>query len=113
MSGGGPVHLQIRSGTSLSPANLEMFLGVLKAAKVNLVAAGGGDLELPGHEFAFAPEHEQADAAMTALTNAGYEPRLLDSRKGDFDLFLLTNEPGQLHGRIAEVRAKNQRSNKV
>jgi hypothetical protein len=107
------MHLQIRSAPSISPPNLEKFLAVLKDAGVNLVAAGGGDLELPGHEFAFAPAHDKADGAMAALKKAGYKARLLNSDNGDFKLCWLTNEPGQLHACIAEVRAQNLISNKV
>jgi hypothetical protein len=106
------MHLQIRSVAKASPPDLARFLGVLAKADVNLLAAGGGSLELGG-EFAFAPEHDHAGRAVDALTAAGYEVRLLDVGRGDFQLCWLTNEPGQLHACIAKVSEENLAAGRV
>jgi hypothetical protein len=108
------MHLQIRVLPATSPPDLEKLLGVLYEAGVNLVAAGGGNLEL-GDEFAFAPAHEHAQQAVEALTGAGYrEPRVLNAEKGDFKLcWLHPNTPGQLRGCIAEAAAENLEAGKV
>jgi len=106
------VHLQIRSVPRASPPDLERFLGVLADAKVNLLAAGGGNLELGG-EFAFAPDHDHVGRAVDALTRAEYEFRVLDADKGDFELCWVPNEPGALHACIAQVSAANVAAGRV
>lgn len=106
------MHIQIRTVPATSPPDLAHFLGVLADAGVNVVAAGGGRLELGG-ELAFAPEHDQEDLAMRTLQDAGYRPRLLDARRGDFRLCSLTNEPGQLHGCISEAAEENLLARRV
>lgn len=106
------MHLQIRSVPAASPPDLERFLKVLADANVNLLAAGGGNLELGG-EFAFAPDHEHVGAAIDALKKAEYEFRVLDADKGDFELCWLTNEPGQLHACIARVSEANLAAGRV
>jgi len=106
------VHLQIRSVPKASPPDLERFLGVLARAGVNLVAAGGGNLELGG-EFAIVPAHEHVDRAVAALEAADYKVRVLDAEQGDFRLCWLTNEPGQLHACIAGVSEENLAAGRV
>lgn len=106
------MHLQIRSVPKASPPDLARFLGVLAEADVNLLAAGGGSLELGG-EFAFAPAHDHVERAVAALEAAGYEFRVLDAEKGDFRLCRLTNEPGQLHACIARVSEENLAAGRV
>lgn len=110
--GGLVVHLQIRSVPKASPPDLERFLGVLAEAEVNLLAAGGGNLELGG-EFAFAPAHDHVDRAVAALKKAEYTFRILDAEQGDFQLCWLANEPGALHACIARVSEENLAAGRV
>ena len=74
------MHQQVRVVPALSPPDLAALLDVLYRAGVNLVAAGGGNIEL-GEEFAFVPEDDQFDLAIDALTRAEYQPRLLEKDK--------------------------------
>lgn len=106
------MHQQIRLTPIAPPPDLERVLAVLAEAGVNILAAGGGDLELGG-EFAFAPREDQGDVAMKALTDAHYAPRLLEAEKGDYKLCWLENVPDQLHKCIADVAAQNVESGKV
>jgi hypothetical protein len=87
------MHQQIRVVPAASPSDLAKLLAVLAAKKVNLVAAGGGNIEL-GEEFAFVPSEGQEEAAMNALAK-DYQPRLLNAGV-DYKLCWLTNVPGQL-----------------
>ena len=87
------MHQQIRVVPAASPSDLAKLLRVLAAADVNLVAAGGGNIEL-GEEFAFVPSEGQEETAMNALAE-DYEPRLLNAGV-DYKLCWLTNVPGQL-----------------
>jgi hypothetical protein len=106
------MHQQVRVEPATSPADLAKLLGVLAEARVNLVAAGGGDIEL-GDEFAFVPSEGQEEAAMSALAKAGYAPRLLNAGE-DYKLCWLTNEPGQLLSCIQEATEENlERGRKV
>ncbi len=106
------MHQQIRSVPKTSPPDLERFLRVLREANINLVAAGGGNLELGG-EFAIVPAHDDSERAMQVLTDAGYHPRLLEADNGDFKLCWLSNTPGQLHECIADATTDNMRDGKV
>jgi len=112
------MHLQIRGAAQLSPPDVEKYLEVLERAGVNVVAAGGGSLELGG-EFAFAPAHEELQPAMDALERAGYHPRALraptDGSVGPDGLAVcwLTNVPGQLRACIAGVAASNLLTGRV
>jgi len=99
------MHQQVRVVPAASPSDLAKLLGVLAAANVNLVAAGGGNIEL-GEEFAFVPSEGQEEAAMNALADAGYAPRLLNAGD-DYKLCWLTNEPGQLRSCIEEAAEEN------
>jgi hypothetical protein len=101
------MHQQVRVVPAASPSDLAKLLGVLAAADVNLVAAGGGNIEL-GEEFAFVPSEGQEEAAMNALADAGYAPRLLNAGD-DYKLCWLTNEPGQLRSCIEEASEENNR----
>jgi len=96
------MHQQIRTLPALSPADLGAFLRVLKDADVNIIAAGGGDVE-NGGRFAFAVEDGKYDAAMAALRAKGYEPELVD-----VDHELLPDVPGALHGFVTRVGARNK-----
>ena len=101
------MHQQIRTVPAQSPADLGAFLKVLRDANINIIAAGGGDVERGG-EFAFAVEDGGYDAAMQALTDAGYKPRLVD-----VDHELLPDVPGALHGFVTKVTALNKARNWV
>ena len=99
------MHQQVRVVPALSPPDLAALLDVLYRAGVNLVAAGGGNIEL-GEEFAFVPEDDQFDLAIDALTRAEYQPRLLEKDK-DFKLCWLDNEPGQLLACVQDATREN------
>jgi hypothetical protein len=99
------MHQQIRVVPAASPSDLAKLLGVLATEKVNLVAAGGGNIEL-GEEFAFATTDGQEQTAMEALAK-DYHPRLLKEEDGDFKLCWLTNEPGQLLSCIKQATEEN------
>ena len=106
------MHIQIRSVPATSPPDLAKFLGVLAEAGVNLVAAGGGGLELRG-ELAFAPAHEDDRRAVDALVAAGYKPRVLNAEAGDFKLCWLENKPGALYRCLADAASENLRAGRV
>jgi len=101
------MHQQIRTVPAKSTPDLRAFLAVLEKARVNIEAAGGGDVERGG-EFAIAVAHEASNHAMTVLRKAGYKPRLVD-----VDRYALANSPGQLLASVAEVAAKNAKSGLV
>jgi hypothetical protein len=105
------MHQQVRVVPALSPPDLASLLDVLYRAGVNLVAAGGGNIEL-GEEFAFVPEDDQFVLAMDALTTAGYEPRLLEKDR-DFKLCWLDNEPGQLLACVQDATRDNVEKRRV
>jgi hypothetical protein len=105
------MHQQIRVVPAASPSDLAKLLGVLAAEKVNLVAAGGGNIEL-GEEFAFVPSEGQEETAMNALAR-DYQPRLLNAGV-DYKLCWLTNVPGQLLECIQSATDENlERGRKV
>src|SRR4026209_15521 len=101
------MHQQIRTVPAASPADLAKFLDVLAKGGVNLVAAGGGDVE-KGGEFAFAVAHGQEANAIKVLEKAGYHPRLVE-----VDHAFLTDRPGELHRVVAKVAADNRRKGHV
>lgn len=101
------MHAQIRSAPVASPPDLEAFLTVLEDAGVNIVAAGGGNVERGG-EFAFAVEHGEEERAIGILEEHGYHPRLVEVKT-----CWLTNEPGQLRRCVAEVHADNREAGRV
>jgi hypothetical protein len=98
------MHLQIRCVPAASPADLKAFLQVLADNDVNIIAAGGSNVE-SGGEFAFAVDDEDPDEVkrVTALLTAkGYSPRVVDVH-----YCWLTNEPGQLLSCVTEATVKN------
>jgi hypothetical protein len=95
------MHLQIRSVPALSPASLQAFLEVLAGERINIVAAGGSDIERGG-EFAFAVAHDEEDRAIEALRRAGYDPRLVEVAT-----CTMSDEPGQLLECIAAITESN------
>ncbi|HEX5827292.1 MAG TPA: hypothetical protein VFY23_07215 [Candidatus Limnocylindrales bacterium] len=98
---------QLRVEPTKSPADLAALLDVLKAADINILAAGGSDVERGG-EFAFAVDHEMEETALRVLEKAGYRPRIVE-----IDYCAIANRPGALHECILEVARKNQESRKV
>jgi hypothetical protein len=104
------MHLQIRSNPALSPPDVEKLLGRLADAGVNLVAAGGSNVE-GGGEFAFAVGHDDQAKAVQVLTQHKYKHRVLDSDGDDaLTLCWLTNKPGELRACIAKAKADNKGS---
>ena len=95
------MHLQIRTMPAQSPADLGEFLAVLERAGLNIVAAGGSNVELGG-EFAFAVDDGLEEAAVAILEEAGYHPRVVE-----VDLCWMINEPGQLLACITNAIRKN------
>jgi hypothetical protein len=105
------MHQQVRVVPALSDPDLAKLLGVLEAAGVNIVAAGGGNIEL-GEEFAFVPNEDQFDLALDALTTAKYRPRLL-RKDVDFKLCWLEDKPGQLLSCVQEATRENVEKERV
>ena len=101
------MHQQIRTVPAKSPADLAELLRVLKDHGVNLVAAGGGDVE-KGGEFAFAVAHGEEADAIKVLEDEGYKPRLVDVEHE-----VLDNRPGELHRFVAKVAQENRRRGHV
>jgi hypothetical protein len=99
------MHLQVRSEPALSPPDLAAYLAVLANAGINILAAGGSNLE-HGGEFAFAVEDGTEEAAVDVLRAAGYRPRIVG-----VDLCWLTSDkPGQLLKCVDEVSRTNASS---
>jgi hypothetical protein len=105
------MHLQVRSSTKASPADVEKFLRRLKEGGVNISGAGGTNPEFGG-EFALALEDDQRDAAKKALDRPPkYEYRILEyGVDPGLTLRSLVNEVGALHAVVAEVAAENRKS---
>jgi hypothetical protein len=101
------MHLQIRAAPAKSPASLLDFLGVIERQGINILTAGGSDLE-QGGEFAFTVAHEQIADAMRALAEEGYRPSLVK-----VDSYWMTNEPGQLRAQVAKVTEINAASGRA
>jgi len=100
------MHIQIRF-TTAKPPDLEGALRVLADNNVNLLAAGGANLE-GGGEFAFAVEHGEEDHAVELLRETNVEARPVEVRH-----FELSDRPGQLYSAIAEVARENTESGRV
>jgi hypothetical protein len=117
------MHVQVRSSTSKGgfaaddpdriavsnayvPGALAEMLGILADAGFNLRAAGGPRIELGG-EFAFwvdprqgdTDEHAAADAAVTALQEAGY-----DAWSEEVVSVVVADERGALRRRLDELQ---------
>jgi hypothetical protein len=97
------MHQQIRLVVpKKSPPDLASVLAVL--APYQILAAGGSNIE-HGGEFAFAVDHGVQDAALKALRDAGYEPRV-----ADVHFCMVTDTPGALLACIQAATAKNKAS---
>jgi hypothetical protein len=101
------MHLQIRAAPVQSPPNLADFLAVIAKEGINILTAGGSNIE-QGGEFAFAVSHEDQCRAVEALAEAGYEPRVVT-----VDWGLMTDKPGQLLECVARVAAQNAATGKT
>ena len=101
------MHKQIRVDPRLSPPNVTAVLTLLAENEINLLGAGGSDLEMGG-EFAFAVDHDQQDLAESLLTGANYTIRVFDAGTDpELKLCWLQNEPGQLRACIESVASEN------
>lgn len=96
------MHMQIRLSTSKSPADLFEVLDVLAKAEVNLLAAGGSNVEEDG-EFAFAVEDGHERRAVKALQDADYKPRLVRIK-----LCHIEHHPGSLRDCVRDARTENE-----
>jgi hypothetical protein len=106
------MHQQIRTAPSTSAADVEKLLGRLAEKKVNIAAAGGGDLEFGG-EFAFAVDHDMEDAAIGVLEQFEYPYRLIKEGDPRLTTCYLENKPGELHRCIREVADANLKSGRI
>lgn len=101
------MHKQIRVDPRLSPPDVAAVLALLAGEQINLVGAGGSNVEMGG-ELAIAVDHEQQQSAESLLTDAGYAFRVFDSEKDpELKLCWLQNEPGQLEACIEGVAEEN------
>jgi hypothetical protein len=96
------MHLQIRSRPAKSPADLAEFLAVLERHGINMLAAGGGDLEGRG-EFAFAVEHDTEEEVKRILEREGYKARIVRVRE-----CWMEDKAGELLRCIREATLENQ-----
>lgn len=101
------MHKQIRVVPARSPASLLECLEVLTGANINIVAAGGSNIE-QGGEFAFAVAHDEECAAINALADAGYRPTLVM-----VETCTLDNVPGALLACVARVTDLNAAAGRV
>ena len=111
------MHKQIRVVPARSPADLKAFLEVLAPAGINIVAAGGSNVE-QGGEFAFTVSHGQEADALNLLRDAGYQPRELDESVESEDGAVFTtcwmpDNPGQLLACVTSVTDANAASGRV
>jgi hypothetical protein len=104
------MHLQIRCNPAASPADVEKLLGRLADAGVNILGAGGSDVE-HGGEFAFAVDHKDQEKAVGVLNQHGYAHRVLEAgvSPGLTQCFL-EDKPGELRKCVAKAVASNHGS---
>jgi hypothetical protein len=98
---------QLRVEPTKSPADLAALLDVLREADINILAAGGSDVE-HGGQFAFAVEHGMEERAKEVLEKADYRPRIVE-----IDYCPMSNTPGALHECIERVARTNRESGKA
>lgn len=109
------MHMQIRTTPATSPADIEKLLRLFAEAdpEINLVAAGGGNLEFGG-EFAFAVQHGQEDQALEILRKHRYPHRTLEvGQDPHLALCEISNKPGELHKCIAGVARENLEKGRI
>jgi hypothetical protein len=100
-------HMQIRAKPSASPADLELFLRPLADAGINILAAGGSDVELDG-EVGIGVGHGDLDRAEKVLQDAGYQTRQVPVYECWMD-----DVPGELHRCVREASAQNLEAGRV
>lgn len=101
------MHMQIRVEPRLSPPDVAAVLTLLAENEINLLGAGGSNVEMGG-EFAFAVDHEQQAAAESLLESRRYTFRVFNSETDpELKLCWLQNEPGQLKACIDGVAGEN------
>ena len=101
------MHQQIRTPTTQSPADLGRVLKVIADAGINVLAAGGSNVEAGG-EFAFGVADADEERTVAVLAAAGYTPRLVDVHT-----CYLANRPGELHRCVAEAARANRPAGRV
>lgn len=106
------MHQQIRTAPTTSPADIELLLRRLKEAKVNIAAAGGGNLEFGG-QFAFAVHDGSEDAAIRVLKEHGYKYDVIEEHDPRLTICLMNDEVGELHRCIQEVSEANLKSGRI
>ena len=106
------MHQQIRTDAKTSAADIEKLLGRLAAAKVNIAAAGGSDLEFGG-EFAFAVDHDTHDTAIGVLKQFKYKYRVVGDDDPGLTVCWMENKPGELHRCIQGVAEANLKSGRI
>ena len=106
------MHLQVRLFPAASPPDVEKVLGLLEAAGVNLLGAGGSNVEFGG-ELALVPEDGQEDLVMSTLSD--YNPRLLSAEDADsgLTLCLAQHQSGGLHACLADASARNLETGRI
>jgi hypothetical protein len=106
------MHQQIRTAPTTSPADIEKLLKRLKDAKVNLAAAGGGNLEFGG-QFAFAVHDGSEEAAIQVLRDHGYKYDVIEEDDPRLTICLMEDEVGELHRCIQTVSEANLKSGRI
>lgn len=106
------MHQQIRTLPKTSAADIEKLLGRLAAAKVNIAAAGGSDVEFGG-EFAFAVDHDHEEAAKDVLEKWKYPYRVIPDTDPSLTVCWMENKPGELHRCIRGVAEANLKSGRI
>ena len=106
------MHQQIRTAPTTSAADIEKLLRRLAAAKVNIAAAGGSDVEFGG-EFAFAVDHGSEGAAEEVLTKFKYPYRVIADGDPSLTVCWMENKPGELHRCISGVSEANLQSGRI
>jgi hypothetical protein len=108
------MHMQIRVDPSMSPPSVAKLLQIFAEEKLNLLGAGGSNIEFGG-EFAFAVSDENGDEerAKAILDREGYRYRVFHRGDPEFTLCWLTNEPGQLESCLDGVTAANDQNGRA
>jgi hypothetical protein len=106
------MHQQIRTAPTTSPADIEKLLGRLAEARINIAAAGGGNLEFGG-EFAFAVDDGMEDAAIRVLKQYEYPYREIPENDPGLTLCWMENKSGELHRCLRGVADANLKSGRI
>ena len=103
------MHMQIRCNPVASPPDVDLLLGRLAEAGVNLVAVGGSDVEFGG-ELALVPEDGQESLAIDVLDRFEYPHRELfvDNPDSGLRLCMASHESGGLHRCLQDASIENR-----